>query len=554
MSLRAGGLGPVPKQTVRVARAAFPKGSPPMRLRDALGPVFTDTDLADLFPARGKPGLSPAMLMMVLLLQFSEDLSDRQAVAAVAGRIDWKYALGVELTETGFDHSVLSEFRDRLVRHDAGQRALDTILAAARERGLLKTRGRARTDSTHVLAAIREVNRLELVGETMRAVLNELAELAPEWLAEHADPDWFDRYGRRVENYRLPKAETERLAWAAQVGADGARLSELLNTEGAPSGLADLAEVQLLRRVWIQEFQIIDGPGGHRIVVMRDPKDRPPAAIRVVSPYDPDARTGMKRQSAWDGYKLHLTETCDPDMPRLITHVATTDATVTDYEMLTPVHTGLAERDLLPGEHLVDTGYVTAREIVTSREEYQIELVGPVMPDTTRQATANEGYAASDFQIDWDTRKVTCPQGQRSTRWSSENNKHGQPIVKVWFAATDCRPCPVREQCTRAVRRGRTLNFRARAEHEALTHARHMQETPAWQEKYQPRAGIEGTINHAVHAFGARQARYRGQPKTELQHQLTAAAINLTRIDNWLTGTPIATTRTSRFTRLKPAA
>jgi transposase len=525
-----------------------------MRLRDVLGPVFTDTDFADLFPTRGKPGLSPAMLTMVLLLQFSEDLSDRQAAQAVVGRIDWKYALGVELTETGFDHSVLSEFRDRLVAADAGQRILDRILTTAREKGLLKARGRARTDSTHVLAAIREVNRLELVGETLRAALNELAELAPQWLAEHADPDWFDRYGRRIENYRLPKAEAERRAWAAQVGADGTRLCELLTAEDAPPGLADLSQVQLLRRVWVQEYSVTDTSAGHRIVVMRDPKDRPPAALRVVSPYDPDARTGMKRQTAWDGYKLHLTETCDPDMPRLITHAATTDATVTDYEMLEPVHTALAERDLLPAEHLVDSGYVTARHLVISREKYQLELVGPVLPDTTRQATASQGYAAGDFQIDWDTQKVTCPQGQRSTRWSSENNKHGQPIVKVWFAATDCRPCPVREQCTRAVRRGRTLNFRARAEHEALIQARRDQQTPAWQEKYQPRAGIEATINQATNTLGARRARYRGQPKTHLQHQLTAAALNLTRIDNWLTDTPIATTRTSRLAALKPAA
>lgn len=554
MSLRVGGLGSVPKQTVRVARAAFPKGSPPMRLRDALGPVFADTDFVDLFPARGKPGLSPAMLTMVLLLQFTEDLSDRQAAQAVAGRIDWKYALGLELTETGFDHSVLSEFRDRLVTADAGQRILDQVLTIAREKGLLKVRGRARTDSTHVLAAIREVNRLELVGESLRAALNELAELAPEWLAEHADPDWFDRYGRRIENYRLPKQDAERQAWAAQVGADGTRLWDLLTAEDAPSGLADLVQVQLLRRVWVQEFRITTGPDGRRIVVMRDPKDRPPAAIRIASPYDPDARTGVKRQTVWDGYKLHLTETCDPDQPRLITCTATTDATVTDYEMLGPVHTALADRDLLPAEHLVDSGYVTARHLVTSREEHQLELVGPVLADTTRQATANQGYAASDFRIDWDSQKVTCPQDKRSTRWSSENNKHGQPIVKVWFAATDCQPCPARESCTRAVRRGRTLNFRARAEHEALTAARHEQETQAWQEKYQPRAGIEGTINHATNTLGARRARYRGRPKTQLQHQLTAASINLTRIDNWLTGTRLAATRTSRFAALKSAA
>ncbi len=479
VSLRAGGFGPVPETTAKVARAAFPEGCLAIRLRDALGPVFTDTDFADLFPARGKPGLSPAMLTMVLLLQYSEDLSDRQTAQAVAARIDWKYALGLELTDTGFDHSVLSEFRDRLVEHGAGQRILDRVLAAAREQRLLKARGRARTDATHVLAAIREVNRLELVGETLRAALNELAQVAPDWLAEHADPEWFDRYGRPVENYRLPKAEAERQAWATQVGADGARLWQLVSGPDAPPGLVTLPQVQLLRRVWIQEYQITGTPDGGQIVVMRDPKDRPPAALRVVSPYDPDARTGMKRQTVWDGYKLHLTETCDPGAPRLITHVQTTHTTLTDFETTDNVHTGLAERDFLPAQHLVDAGYVTARHLVTCREKYQVELVGPVMPDTARQAGAAEGYALADFQIDWHSKKVTCPQGTRSVRWSSENNQHGHPIIKVRFAAQDCRSCPAREKCTRATSHGRTLKLLPQPEHEALTHARIEQKTPA---------------------------------------------------------------------------
>jgi transposase len=511
--------------------------------------VFIDTDFADLFPTRGKPGLSPAMLIMVLVLQFSEGLSDRQAVAAVAARIDWKYALGLELTDTGFDFSVLSEFRDRLIAGDAGARVLDAVLAAAREAGLLKARGRARTDSTHVLAAIRALNRLELVGETVRAALEQLALVAPDWLAAHADPDWFDRYGRRVEAYRLPGRDTERTAWAAQVGTDGMRLWDLLTAEGAPPGLAGLEQVELLRRVWLQEFQVVDGR-----VVMRDPKDRPPAAVRLVSPYEPDARTGMKRQHSWDGYKLHLTETCDPGLPRLITHVATTEATVTDFAMTGVVHTGLADRGLLPAEHLVDTGYVTARELVASRAEHDVELIGPVMPDTTRQGSAAAGYAISDFSIDWDTKTVTCPQGRRSNRWSPEANQHGRPIIKVRFAAHDCRSCPVRDRCTRADSHGRTLKLHPRAEHEALTHARRIQKTPAWQDKYQTRAGVEATIGQAVRAVGARQTRYRGLPKTRLQHHLTATAINLARIDAWQSGTPLAHTRTSHFATLQPAA
>ena len=128
VSLGAGLVGSVPEETARVARAAFPKGCLAMRVRDALGPVFADSDFADLFSVRGRPGLSPALLAMVSVLQFAENLSDRQAAEAVAGRIDWKYALGLELTDTGFDHSVLSEFRDRLIRHGAERRVLDVVV------------------------------------------------------------------------------------------------------------------------------------------------------------------------------------------------------------------------------------------------------------------------------------------------------------------------------------------------------------------------------------------------------------------------------------------
>lgn len=549
VSMRSGGVGSIPEQTVRVARAAFPKGALAMRIRDTLGSVFTDTEFKDLFPARGKPGLSPALLTMVLILQFVEGLSDRQAVAAVAGRIDWKYALGLELTDTGFDHSVLSEFRDRLVAREAGSRVLDAVLDAARDGGLLKAGGRARTDSTHVLGAVREINRLELVGETLRAALEQLATVAPQWLAGHADPAWFDRYARRIESYRLPKTDTERRAWAGRVGVDGTRLWELLTGPDASPDLLELPSVQVLRRVWLAEYQMVEGR-----VVLRDPKNRASAAVRLVSPYDPDVRTGMKRQQPWDGYKLHLTETCDADAPHLIIQVATTDATVTDFEMTGEVHTALAERGLLPAEHLVDTGYVSARELVAAQRDHGVAVVGPVMPDTSWQAAAAAGYAATDFTIDWDTHTVTCPRGRHSVRWSAENNEHRHPIVKVRFSASDCGPCPVREFCTRAGTHGRTVHLLPRAEQERLQLARCEQDTQAWQERYRPRAGVEGTISQAVHGLGARRARYRGKPKTLLQHQLTATALNLVRIDAWLTGTPLATTRTSRFAALKPVA
>ncbi len=178
----------VPDETARVARAAFRRGNPYVLLRDQLGVMFDDTSFADLYPALGQPAYAPWRLALVTLMQFREGLSDRQAAEAVRSRIDWKYLLALDLTDAGFDHSVLCEFRDRLLQHEASERLLARVLGAARDGGLLKARGRQRTDSTHVLAAIRTLNRLELVGETLRAALNAIAVAAPDWLRSTAHP------------------------------------------------------------------------------------------------------------------------------------------------------------------------------------------------------------------------------------------------------------------------------------------------------------------------------------------------------------------------------
>jgi transposase len=179
MSLPASLSAPVPEETSRVARAAFPKGNVCMQMRDALGPIYSNPQFASLFSHTGQPAEAPARLALVLVMQFAEGLPDRQAADAVRGRIDWKYALGLELTDPGFDASVLSEFRTRLITGAVEHLLLDTLLTQLQERGLLKGRGTQRTDSTHILAAIRTLNRLELVGETMRYALNRLAVVAP---------------------------------------------------------------------------------------------------------------------------------------------------------------------------------------------------------------------------------------------------------------------------------------------------------------------------------------------------------------------------------------
>jgi transposase len=158
---------------------------------------------------------------MVTILQFHENLSDRQAAEAVRARIDWKYVLSLELTDAGFDFSVLSESRARLIKGGAEEVLLEKLLECCRALGLVKARGQQRTDSTHVVAAVRYMNRLELVGETLRATLNDLAVQAPDWVRAIAPADWYERYQRRSEQGRLPKGKEARESYARTVGEDG---------------------------------------------------------------------------------------------------------------------------------------------------------------------------------------------------------------------------------------------------------------------------------------------------------------------------------------------
>ena len=215
----------IPADTARVATAIFPEGNRLMRIRDTLGPLFQTADFAPLFPALGRPALDPARLALVTVLQFLEGLSDRQAADNVRRGIDWKYALALPLEDPGFDASVLSEFRTRLITGHAESVLFDTLLTRLQARGLLKARGRQRTDSTPVLAAIRTFKRLTGVGETLRYALNDLATVAPDWLQRQITPDWFDRYGHRLEDYRLPSTQEDRQLLAVTMGKTAARFS-----------------------------------------------------------------------------------------------------------------------------------------------------------------------------------------------------------------------------------------------------------------------------------------------------------------------------------------
>lgn len=548
MSLHPTTIDSVPALTATVARAAFPRGNRYLAMRDTLGTLFTDQDFADLFSSRGQPGYPPWRLALVTVLQFAEGLSDRQAADAVRARLDGKYALGLELSDPGFDFSLLSEFRARLRAGEAEDRLFTRLLTALQDRGLLKARGQQRTDSTHVVAAIRTLNRLECIGETMRAALNAVAAAAPAWLREHLDPQWADRYQDRVQEYRLPKGKAERVRHAEAIGADGFTLLTAVYAPAAPPELRALPAVDLRRRVWIQQFAAPSEP-----VCWRDNAELPPARLLIQSPHDAEAHFGIKRETTWTGYKVHLTETCDPDQPALITNVETTAATLTDNAAVGDIHDHLATRNLLPRHHIVDAGYVDARGMVAATAEHAVELVGPVLADTNWQARQNRGYAAADFAIDWTNRVVCCPQGHNSSYWRAHHDHTGHDVVEVRWSWKTCKVCPVLSACSQKQQGSRTLKLRAETEYRALQAARQRQTTPAFREQYAQRAGSEGTLSQCIRASGLRRARYRGLARTHQQQLYIATARNVVRAVVWLVPLPERKPHQSQFSAVLAA-
>ena len=543
------GAYPIPTETAELAHSIHPTGNLCMQLRDHFGMLYENHQFVTLFSSTGQPALAPARLALVTIMQFIEGLSDRQAADAVRDRISWKYALGLPLNDRGFHFSVLSAFRTRIGAGELEQIFLDTILHHFRDAGLLRSRGQQRTDSTHVLAAVRGLSRIECVGETMRATLNALATAAPAWLRAHIPTDWFDRYGPRFDSYRFPKDAAARQVIAEQIGTDGCQLLSLLASSTTPVHLPALPAVTVLRQVWWQQYYAAPDRVQWRAVA-----DLPPGSLRIHSPYDVEARFSLKRATTWTGYKVHITEVCDSDRPHLITQVLTTAATTGDVSVVAPIHAVLAGRDLLPAIHIVDAGYTDAAEVLASEATYGIKLHGPVARDGSWQAKDSAAFDLTHFRIDWDAKEAICPQGHASAKWIPHQDTHGNPAIRVTFRPQICRACPVRPHCTHTAVGARGLSLRPQAQHETLTHARQQQRTTTFKQQYALRAGIEGTMSQATRVCGMRQSRYIGLAKTRVQHVITASALNLLRGLAWLDGQPHRQVRPSRFAALRPPA
>ncbi|MFM9448105.1 transposase [Streptomyces acidiscabies] len=425
--------------------------------------------------------------------------------------------------------------------------------------------GAQRTDSTQVISAVLELNRLELLGESVRAALEALATAAPGWLAESFPTvvlgEWAERYGPRINSWQIPSAKAKREQLGAVFAADAYAICSAAWEDRAPVWVREIEHVELLRQVPVQTA-VVDGTDVKGRVALRlreKPDGVPPGALRLASPYDTDARWGSHGQREgrdvfWLGCTAHLTETCrphdstadPPPGPNLITDVHTTHAAAPDLTATAGIGRRLAAHGLAPAEHSLDAGYPSTR-IVADAAAHGTTMITPLLRGSSRALT---GFRHDVFRIDWTARQATCPQGRTSSGWYP-CRQHGQDAIVVEFARTDYRPCPVRAQCTTAKRGFRSLSIHPDpALHTTLHTARATQHASSWERKYALRAGIEGTINQALDVTDLRQARYRGLRKTRLQHAFSAAALNLIRLDAYWNDPAPRPRHTSRLMRL----
>ncbi len=508
----------VPTDTAAVGHELFLDSNLYRQIGDRFNELFPEESTFDaLHDVTGRGVIPRLLLALVTVFQMLEKVPDRMAAELVVSRMDWKYALHLPLTYTGFHFTNLNHFRTLLLENHQERRFLDELITKLKAAGLIKKRGKTRTDSMSILALVQRLSQLELVTESLRLALRAASEIAGDWLEQSVPVAFQEAYSQRQWEYGLSPAEIQ--SKLVQAGKDGFGFLAPVD-QSAPLAVRQLPEVVVLRTVLSQQFPTgSDSPAVSK---------RPTGGDVLESPHETEARYATKRGQAWIGYKAQVTETCDEDQPHLILDLEPTGALDNDSPELPKIQARLAAQETSPGEQQVDQGYMSGENLVKSAEA-GINLMGEPLADTQ----GPEGFRQADFQIDEAAQKATCSAGQTSKVWAERKDPDGGPsATQIRFAGATCQRCTFFGQCTTSVQ-GRSLTlhpYRA-----ALEARRAEAQTEAFQEKLHIRAGIEATISEAVRGYGLRFARYRGKVRLRLQAYFTAIAMNLKRLVRWWT-------------------
>jgi len=508
-----------------------------MVFADAFENFLDAGDFEGMYSNLGQSAIHPVRLSLVMILQYAEGLSNRQAANRHTDSILWKYVTHTDLEDLGFDHSVLSEFQDRLIENEGHQLVFNKLLDFAKNSKILKI-DTQRTDALSVLSVARKLTQLELLHESMRFCLDDLTAEFPVWLNQIRKAEWGERYCLRPFNYKLGKTEKAQSGLATTIGSDIRYLLEHIFRQDDLS-IQQLESVVFLAHVYTDNFH--DDGNGPKLK-----EQLAPAGERLSSPHDQDARWGSKRGESWLGYKKHLTETLPEDGPHLITNVLVTAAHVNDSLVLTEIHQSLKERGLKPTKHLVDKGYVHSERLEQSLEKDNIDVVCFVSDSPSWQGRAKEGFDVNSFKIDYDAQIAVCPAGNVSQAWKKRNKSADEPKeFNVVFAKEECGACPLKLKCTKS--ESRVLHIKSKEVAAFVNAQRERQKTSDFKKLYAKRSGIEGTISSDVNKHKSRRSRVAGSRKVEFVSYMIATAMNALRIGQYLMGSKRSPTRTSRF-------
>jgi transposase len=500
----------IPADTAALGQKLLDRDNAYRLIGERLPDLIRDEDFGHLFSPIGGPAISPAVLALVTVFQMMEKLPDRLAAAAVALRIDWKYALHLPLGDAGFHFTNLSHFRQRLLEHQAQALVFERLLQKLLALGFIRQRGKQRTDSSYVLGLVAKLSRLELIWETLRVSLKAIQMQDERWLERVVPEAFLQRYLVKRSDYNLTAQQAaEQLR---QAGADG--LWWLQQLESAPAGWREWSEIQTLRTVWEQQFEWDEQ--SH----YRGPRSQLEAHGLIQSPHEPEVRYRQKRGKPWQGYTAQVTETAEAKHdPNFITDVSLTDAQTDDKEALPDIQDRLVGRDLPPAQQIVDQNYVSGTQLAQSQER-GIELVGPI---ATQPGPV--GFKLDDFRIDLAKEQAICPAGNVALKVSLYQRSDGSNEYQFFFGP-QCAACALRPQCTTA-QGGRTLQYHEH--HPLVSRRRDEMKSESFRQLMKLRPPIEGTLSQLMR-LGMRHARYRGLHRTNLQLLFSAVAINLRRL------------------------
>lgn len=475
--------------------------------------IVSDADFADCYSeSTGRPSIPPSLLAKVLLLQYREGLSDERAMEALRLHLGWKVALGLAIDHAGFHPTTLVKFRARLLLQGKERLALERTIELATELGLMSGAVEQIVDSTPMLGAAATQDTVTLVRSGIAKLIGAVEEDDGQAAARLHEGLEFDYRRPREKPDCDWRSKQEREAMLTRVAQDAERaLRAVENAEGLLDDQAVAEAHRLLRELIGQDFDVSDD-GVPRL-------HRGTRAGRILSVHDPQMRHGRKsKRQRFDGYKLHATTT-NAAAP-LITAVEVEPASEHDGPQAKELVDSLPE-DHRPKRILGDTAYGNQ----DVREEMEERSIGVLAPPAT--STAHPVFTKAEFEIDLEADTVTCPAGHVAP--IGPPRRGGERVAN--FRRSDCRPCPLRERCTKQERRSLTLGRRE----DLLLAARKALEDPETAEHLRrTRPRIERLLGLAAHRYGARKSRYRGRRKVRLQAAWTAALVNLNPIGDTL--------------------